>query len=184
MRDSRRAAVFLAVAGLVSAVLPAAFAGERGEAILELGRKLVAADAALAQGRPAEAEPIYEEVLRLAEQRKAALLVARATDGLADACREQGRFDRATELYGRSIPMWEGLFGPDQPRVATSLHNLGTIRLKQGRPDLAAPAFGRALAIWTAALGEDSPEARSARRGNELATRELQAPEAINDVAR
>jgi len=184
MRDSRRAVIFLAFAGLVSAVLPAVLAGERGEAILELTRRLSAADAALGQGRPVEAEPIYEEVLRLAEQHKAALLVARATYGLADACREQGRFDRATELYGRSIPMWEGLFGPEQPRVATSLHNLGSIRLKQGRPELAAPAFGRALAIWTAALGEDSPEAENARRGHELATRELHTRETINDVAR
>jgi len=184
MRDSRRAAVLLAFAGLVSAVLPTAFAGERGDAILEMGRRLSAADAALAQGRPVEAEPIYEEVLRLAEQRKATLLVARATDGLADACREQGRFDRATELYGRSIPMWEGLFGPDQPRVATSLHNLGSSRLKQGRPDLAEPAFGRALAIWTAVLGEDSPEARSARRGHELAIGELRTPAATEGVAR
>ena len=71
---------------------------------------------------------------------------------------------RAAELYLRSIELWEGLLGPRQPRLATSLHNLGAVYLALDRPDLARLHWRRALDIWEATLGPDSPEALNTRR--------------------
>jgi len=77
--------------------------------------------------------------------------------------RLEGRPARAVDLYLRSIEIWESVLGPGQPRLATSLHNLGVTYLALDRPDEAAPLWRRALAIWETTLGPDSPQARNTR---------------------
>ena len=94
----------------------------------------------------------------------ASLPLARATDGLADVHRMQGRPGRAAELYRRSAALWISLLGPRQPRLATTLHNLAAVYEAQNRPELALPQLRRALEIWEATLGPDSPQARNTRR--------------------
>jgi hypothetical protein len=60
--------------------------------------------------------------------------------------------------------MWVKLLGENQPRLATTLHNLGTVYIESGRPADAEPHLSRALAIWESTLGPDSPEAANTRR--------------------
>ena len=70
----------------------------------------------------------------------------------------------AESLYLESIPMLENLLGPDQPRLATSLHNLGVLYLQAGRDDEAEAPIREALRIWTATLGPQHPDCARAYR--------------------
>ena len=76
------------------------------------------------------------------------MLLARALDGLADVRRAQQDWSEAEGLYLRSAAMWESLLGPDQPRLATTLHNLGVVYLRQDKASEAEVALQRALALW------------------------------------
>ena len=69
-------------------------------------------------------------------------------DGLADVRRLENRPEEAESLYVRSAGMWEALLGPDQPRLATTLHNLGTVCAGLGKPEKARAYLARALSIW------------------------------------
>jgi tetratricopeptide (TPR) repeat protein len=123
------------------------------------------AEQARGEGRLDEAETLYQRVLEEAgEPERPSLLLARAVDGLADLCRAEQRLDEAETLYLRAATMWEPLLGADQPRLATTLHNLGLVYLELGKLDEAEPALRRALAIWEATLGAESEQARLSRR--------------------
>jgi len=57
-----------------------------------------------------------------------------------------------------ALKVAENTFGPDHPRVATSLNNLGEVYGAQGRYAEAEPLYKRALAILEEALGSEHPE--------------------------
>ena len=99
------------------------------------------------------------------------LALARAVDGLADVRRLEGRLEDAARLYGESSGMWTDLLGEDQPRRATTLHNLGAVLVELGRPAEAVPHLKRALSIWELSFGSDSREARNTRALHERASR-------------
>ncbi len=112
-----------------------------------------------------QAEAIYRDLLDEAVfKENEGLLVARAADGLADLYRAGGRHAEAAELYRRSAEMWERLLGPRQPRLAVTLHNLGTVCAELGEAEEAKRYLLRAIAIWEESYGVDSPQAENSRR--------------------
>jgi len=136
------------------------------------------AEKALRQERFDEAESAFRDLLeQAASADDEGLLVARAVDGLADICRDQGRFPEAAELYRRSASMWERLLGPSQPRLAVTFHNLGAVYLSMGDRQSAKSSFERALAIWTEVYGEESSQAENSKR----ALRALASPSVLQE---
>jgi tetratricopeptide (TPR) repeat protein len=173
-RQVRQIAVAAAIQlSLVAAV--AAFQVHAGEypswsreraALLEDWRtKLEAAEELSEREEFDRAEALYLELLDdAARSESEGLLVARAADGLADLYRLQERPSEAAELYRRAVAMWDRLLGPGQPRLAVTLHNLGTVCLKLGERGEAERHLKRALAIWEESYGVDSPQAENSRR--------------------
>ena len=92
------------------------------------------------------------------------LLHARAVDGAGDACRDLARPDLAEGHYRRAAELWERLLGPDQPRLAVTLHNLGAVIAEQGRDDEAGPVFRRAAEVWSRGPFAASEPAEASRR--------------------
>ena len=173
-RPGRQIAVGLAI-HLSLVVALAAFQVHAGEypswsqeraALLDDWRaRLDAAEELSRQKQTEQAEALYRDLLDEAARRESeGLLVARAADGLADIYRIEGRSAEAAELYRRAAEMWERLLGPRQPRLAVTLHNLGTVCLKLGESTEAEQHLNRALAIWEESYGIDSPQAENSRR--------------------
>jgi len=166
----RAATTVLFVAMLVAASLPLA-AGmparskQRGERVAELRSRVERAGSARLAGETARAESLYLEIVEGADGATVPpLLLARAVDGLADLYRETGRWGEAETRYQQAAGLWEHLLGPQQPRLAVSLHNLASVRM--ARDDLrgAEAPLRRALAIFEGSFGADSNEARNSRR--------------------
>lgn len=140
-------------------------AEERGSDVKAVRSLLDDAESALADRRLDEAAALFRRAADIAQERgNRNLPLARAVDGLADVNRLQRRFAEAEKLYLRSMEMWIVLLGEEQPRLATTLHNLGAVYIELGRPAEAEPHLSRALTIWEATLGPDSPEATNTRR--------------------
>jgi tetratricopeptide (TPR) repeat protein len=154
----------LALCSLLAIPLSAGNSADRGRRLLALSDKLETAEAAVDNDELQRAAELYVEALSEAEEVGATLHLARSVDGLADVRRMQGRLDEATPLYERSIPLWQELLGPDQPRQAVSEHNLATIYLTQGRLDNAEPLLRHALATFERSFGPDSSQAVNTRR--------------------
>ena len=65
---------------------------------------------------------------------------------------QQGRYADAEKLFLAALEEAEG-FGPDDPRLATSLNNLAGLYDNQGKYAEAEPLYKRSLAIDEKALG-------------------------------
>jgi len=142
-----------------------AAAEERGPDVKAVRSLLDEAEKALAERRLDDAATLFQSAAEIARTRSHPNLpLARSLDGLADVHRLQRRFDEAVTLYLRSTEMWASLLGENQPRLATSLHNLGVAYIELGRPAEAEPHLSRALTIWEATFGPDSAEAANTRR--------------------
>ena len=119
---------------------------------------------ALTEGRLPEAESAFVTVI---EQSRAAddasMLLARALDGLGDLRHRDERWSEAEELYLEAAGLWEKYLGPDQPRLAITLHNLGVVRIGQGRYEEARSTLQRALAIVENTLGPECAQAAETR---------------------
>ena len=79
-----------------------------------------------AQGRYAEAEPLFKRALGIMEK---ALgpdhpHVATVLHGLATLYGDQGRYAKAVPLHKRALVIRERVLGPDDPAVATILNDL------------------------------------------------------------
>ena len=152
------------VIGWVLTCLPA-LAESRKERTERLRAELRAAEQAADDSDGSEADNRYRNVIdELEGSGQLDLLLARAVDGLADIERRRGRLPEAEQLYLRSSVLWEELLGPDQPRLAITLHNLGMLYVEQARDREAEEFLGRALEIWEARYGADSAQARNTRR--------------------
>ena len=119
---------------------------------------------ALAEARWTDAESAFLIVI---EQSRAtgdsSLLFARALDRLGDLRRREERWTDAEQLYLEAAGLWDKYLGPDQPRLAITLHNLGVVHIGQERYDDARATLGRALAIIERTLGPDSAQAAETR---------------------
>jgi hypothetical protein len=69
--------------------------------------------------------------------------------------REQGDVSASRPLYERALGIHERTLGPDHPKVAISLSNLGDLLLDLGDTAGAKAYFERSLAIREKALGPD-----------------------------
>ena len=70
---------------------------------------------------------------------------------------EAGEYAKAQKLFESALKEAEG-FGPNDPRLATSLNNLAELYRAQGKYDQAEPLYKRSLAIREKALGPDHPD--------------------------
>ncbi len=102
-----------------------------------------------AQGRYAEAEPLYKRSLAIREKalgpehRKLAL----AFNNLATLYQAQGKYANAEPLYKRALAIWEKALGPEHPDVATALENYAALLRKTERSGEANRMELRAKAI-------------------------------------
>ena len=113
-----------------------------------------------AQGRYAEAEPLYKRALAIREKALGPDHpdVGTSLNNLAGLYRAQGRYAEAEPLYKRGLAITEKALGPDHPDVGTSLNNLAVLYQRQGRYAEAEPLYKRGLAIREKALGPDHPD--------------------------
>ena len=70
---------------------------------------------------------------------------------------QQGDYAEAEKQFGAALKEAEK-FGPQDPRLATSLNNLAELYRAQGRYAEAEPLHKRALAIREKALGPEHPD--------------------------
>ena len=117
-----------------------------------------------AQGRYAEAEPLYKRSLAIREKALGPDHpdVGDSLNNLAELYRAQGRYAEAEPLYKRSLAIAEKALGPDHPDVGAALNNLAALYEAQGRYAEAEPLYQRSLAICEKALGPDHPDVGTA----------------------
>ncbi len=102
-----------------------------------------------AQGKFAEAAPLYERSMAIREKAvgpEHSDLVG-TLNGLADLYRAQGKFAEAEPLYRRSLAVWERVLGREHPHVATSLEKYALLLRSMNREAEAAAMEARAKAI-------------------------------------
>ena len=111
------------------------------------------------QGKYAEAIPVEQEALRVAEATfgDEHITVAASAYLLAVLYDKQSSYPEAEPLYKRSITIYEKSLGPEHPNVATVLNDLARLYKEQGRYAEAEPLYKRALAMREKALGPDHP---------------------------
>ena len=115
------------------------------------------------QGKYAEATPLAEEALRVAEATFGSdhKNVATALNNLALLYDDQGKYAEAEPLYRRSLAIREKTLGPDHPDVAQALNNVAALYYTQGKYAEAEPLYRRSLAIREKTLGPDHPDVAS-----------------------
>lgn len=74
---------------------------------------------------------------------------------------ERGIYRQAGPLCRMAVRMWEEVYGPDHPDLATGLSNLAALYNVTGEYTKAEPLYKRALAIKQGALGPDHPDVAS-----------------------
>ncbi len=80
---------------------------------------------------------------------------------------QRGRYVEAARVAEEALKVAEETFGPNHPKVATTLNNLAELYRAQGQYSAAEPLYKQALAIWEKALGPNHPDV--ARTLNNLA---------------
>ncbi|HLL76511.1 MAG TPA: tetratricopeptide repeat protein, partial [Pyrinomonadaceae bacterium] len=139
-----------------------------------------------AEGRYAEALPLAERYLALAEKLDALPLPpdfgGAATPGALNVLGElhyaAGRYDRAEQFLRRSLELTEKAKGAEDPSLGAPLNNLATLYLDTGDYARAEPLFARAVRITEKSRGPEHPLTATAL--NNLA----QFYHATNDFAR
>ncbi len=101
------------------------------------------------QGRYTEAEEVFRDTLRLAEQRDLPddEELARTLNSLGIVLWNQGRYAESEEVLQRALVIREETYGTESDEVATTLFNLGTLTHAGGHLEDAERYFTRALAI-------------------------------------
>jgi CHAT domain-containing protein/tetratricopeptide (TPR) repeat protein len=110
-----------------------------------------------AQGRYADAEPLYKRALAIVEKARGPDHpdVATPLTGLAHLNSLQGRYADAESLYKRALAIVEKDRGRDHREVANALNGLAEVYHSQGRYADAEPLLKRSLTIAEKALGPD-----------------------------
>jgi CHAT domain-containing protein len=101
-----------------------------------------------AQGRYAEAEPLYKRSLSIREKGLGPDHpdVGGSLNNLAALYRAQGRYAEAEPLYKRTVSLFDKALGPDHPLVGTSLNNLAELYFVQRD-------WARAADFWRRSTG-------------------------------
>jgi CHAT domain-containing protein len=113
------------------------------------------------QGDYVHARPLYERAVAMLEKlgdTQDRFYFATLND-LSTACEATGDYVRAGTLLRQVINLKLKLLGPEDPSVANSLRNLGSLtRTFTHNFEQAATFYQRALVIYEKALGSESPE--------------------------
>mmetsp|Transcript_1260 Transcript_1260/g.3219 ORF Transcript_1260/g.3219 Transcript_1260/m.3219 type:complete len:201 (+) Transcript_1260:250-852(+) len=114
-----------------------------------------------AQGRPAEAVPLFVSAIAMYEHTLGPThpQVAKDLANLGNALCDLSRHAEAEPLYRRALEIDRAALGEQHPEVAMDLSNLGISKRAQGRLAEAASIFGQALGIMHEAVGPGDPEA-------------------------
>jgi tetratricopeptide (TPR) repeat protein len=107
--------------------------------------------------RYVEAEPLYQQALRILEQSLGPEHrdVAYTLNGLANLYAGQGKYAEAEPLYQRASRILEQSLGPEHPDVTYPLNGLATLYQGQGKYAEAEPLYQRALRILEQSLGPE-----------------------------
>ena len=102
------------------------------------------------QRKYAQAEPLYERVVKLLEQSIGLdhPTLATALNNLAVVYEAQGKYAEAAPLYQRALALMERTLGPEHPNLAATLDNYADLLRKMQRDAEAETAEARAKAIW------------------------------------
>ncbi len=102
-----------------------------------------------AQGRYAQAEPLYQRALTIWEKALGPEHphVATSLNNLAGLYEAQGRYAQAEPLYKRSLAILERALGPEHPHVARTLENYAALLRQTARADEAERMEARAKTI-------------------------------------
>ena len=118
--------------------------------------------ALIENGQYAEAEAQARELLAevKAEHGLESLEATEVLDQLVESLWRGGKTaePESQELAERAVAVKEKLFGPENLKVAKSLHNLAVLHYYGGRYAQAEPLHERALSIREEALGPDHPD--------------------------
>jgi tetratricopeptide (TPR) repeat protein len=91
-----------------------------------------------------------------------------AVHSLGDLYRDQGKLDKAEEMYKRALQGREKALGPDHTSTLDTVNNLGVLYVDQGKLDKAEEMYQRALEGYEERFGSDHPRCCSLRQ--DLAT--------------
>ncbi|CAM9461600.1 unnamed protein product, partial [Ectocarpus fasciculatus] len=92
------------------------------------------------------------------DSRRALLSANTVRAGLAHILSEQAKYDESKALCVRSLAMYEKVYGPDHPAVATGLNNWAGVLKRQGKYKEATDLCVRSLAIREKGVGPDHPD--------------------------
>jgi tetratricopeptide (TPR) repeat protein len=110
------------------------------------------------QRKYAQAEPLYQRVLKLLEQTIGPdhPTLATTLNNLAVVYEAQDKYDEAAPLYQRALALIERTLGPEHPNLAATLDNYADLLRKMQREAEAETAEARAKAIWAKQKPEPS----------------------------
>ena len=102
------------------------------------------------QSKYAQAEPLYQRVLKLLEQTIGPdhPTLATVLNNLAVVYEAQGKYDEAAPLYQRALALLERTLGPEHPNLAAALDNYADLLRKMQREAEAESVEARARGIW------------------------------------
>src|SRR5262252_9233381 len=102
------------------------------------------------QSKYAQAEPLYQRVLKLLEQTVGPdhPTLATTLNNLAVVTEAQDKYAEAAPLYQRALALMERTLGPDHPNLAVALDNYADLLRKMQREAEAENAATRAKTIW------------------------------------
>jgi tetratricopeptide (TPR) repeat protein/CHAT domain-containing protein len=149
---------------LIAAIALPASAQESPAALEARWKQLEAQiDQLTRQGKYAEALPVAQEALHVAESLFGSEHpnTAQSLNSLAQQYRFLGKYGEADPLYKRALAIREKALGPEHPDVAFSLNSIANLYLDQGRYAEAEPLYKRSLAIREKALGPEHPDVAS-----------------------
>src|ERR671925_1307052 len=108
------------------------------------------------QKKYAQAEPLYQRVLKLLEQTSGPdhPTLATTLNNLALVYEAQDKYGEAAPLYQRALALMERTLGPEHPTLAAALDNYADLLRKMQREAEAETAAARAKVIWAKQKGQ------------------------------
>jgi tetratricopeptide (TPR) repeat protein len=113
-----------------------------------------------AQGKHAEAEPLFQETLAIREkvlgkEHPETLL---STIGLAALLRRQGKYVEAEQMLRETLVLQEKVLGKEHPETMATMSGLAKTLRRQGKYAEAEQMLQEALALRLKVLGKEHPE--------------------------
>jgi tetratricopeptide (TPR) repeat protein len=115
--------------------------------------------------RPAEAGPVFQQALTIAEECGDQRLLATVLGGLGATLVDLGELDRAEPVLRRSLAMFEGAVGSDSVEAAEAGNNLAMLYRRNGHLPRAQEQMEHALPLLELRLGARHPEVAKAYNG-------------------